>query len=365
MNGRTLLGVASAALLATQALAQPTNVNLTCTGCSGAGTSASPYQLSTNTFNCGRTVSWRGTATGAGSKVWTLTSSGPAGYTTTPSGAQTVTNSLTSATFSRTHNRAGAATCQAGATNANMWSVTVAVRFSGQTASNSKQVFFRSRDATFANLGGRFCACDNATCISNPAVATDNCDPNPTETFLPPERRTNLNCAGNYNLARDHTVADCNGNSILRTLNITVRDFVAPVVTQNLSEVACMWPPDHEMVFFSNSSFPIVATDNCSGIASRGLAGAVSDQPDELPGEGPNPLCSGDGNTGPDSESVSGGLNLRAERCGDSTHPDDGRTYSVQGYATDGCGNRSANRTVGTVSVPHDSDDQTLTECVH
>lgn len=376
MNLRTAFSCSAlgALLWATPALAQPTNVNLTCnpaSACTGLGTLASPYSIATNTFNCSRTQSFLATATGAGSKVWTLTSASPAGYSTTPAGASTVTNSLTSATFSRTMNRVSAtARCAAGAAipgATNLWSLTVSVRFNPGTLSNTKQIFYRTRDTTAGNMPNRFCACDSAVCITGSAAqnsATDNCDLNPGETRVGAERRTSLNCAGNYNLARDWNVVDCNAAAALRTQTITVRDFTPPVVQQNLSEVACLWPPNHDMVFFSNSSFPIVATDNCSGVASRALVGCVSSQPDPTAGENQTEGCSGDGNTGPDCMLAAGGLDIRSERCGDVTHPDEGRDYQVRATASDGCGNISPARTIGIVGVPHDEDDQTTTECI-
>ncbi len=147
---------------------------------------------------------------------------------------------------------------------------------------------------------------------------------------------------------------DCSGNLVTTTAqgtdaSVDVVDVLAPQVAENKSDLYCLWPPQHRMVCFEESSFAPSITDNCTPSPTWLFAACTSDQPDDAPDTGD---VNGDGHTvhdcvlGQDADDVC----ARAERAGTD---EEGRRYTLEIQATDVCGNVSGPTAIGRLAVPH------------
>src|SRR5207245_642110 len=86
------------------------------------------------------------------------------------------------------------------------------------------------------------------------ATATDNCDANPTVTYVG-EARTDGGCPSSYTLSGTWKAVDACGNTITKSQTITVRDTTKPVLTVPLdATVECDAVPPVGTA---------TATDNC------------------------------------------------------------------------------------------------------
>ena len=146
---------------------------------------------------------------------------------------------------------------------------------------------------------------------------------------------------------------DCSGNLVTTTVqgtdaSVDVVDLIAPEVVENKSDLYCLWPPQHRMVCFEESSFAPTVTDNCTAEPTWLFAACTSNQPDDAPDSGG---VNGDGHTvndcvlGQDADDVC----ARAERAGND---EEGRRYTLDIQAEDVCGNVSGPTTIGRLAVP-------------
>ncbi|HYF49727.1 MAG TPA: hypothetical protein VEJ63_09995 [Planctomycetota bacterium] len=121
------------------------------------------------------------------------------------------------------------------------------------------------------------------------------------------------------------------------TVDITVEDNTAPVISKLTVDPKLLWPPNHKMV---NVTVTADTYDSADAAPVCKIVEITSDEPDD--GEG-------DGNTTGDFE-ITGdmGASVRAERAG----PGDGRTYTIKVECTDAAGNVATGEV--TVIVPHD-----------
>jgi hypothetical protein len=245
---------------------------------------------------------------------------------------------------------------------AGRFSVTAEV--SNRCGRTTRQTFYDMDDPFPPRLYNRSAPCHNVYSATDPNHygnrAYDNCGSyyygETWSRFIPPETKTDGRCLGIYTLHRTFDVGDCNGNTGRVNQNVYVYDYYPPVVVPG-SGNECVWPPNHSLVSFTEAEFPFTAYDVCGIVASKQLTSCSSNECDESNGEFGEVIgcCQGDGNQPNDCQMLpDGSLGVRAERCGDG----DGRTYDVEGRATDDCGNTSPPSLVGTVDVPHDTDDQ-------
>src|SRR5204863_100269 len=102
--------------------------------------------------------------------------------------------------------------------------------------------------------------CDAVPPPDPSVTASDDCDPAPVLTF--DERRIDGNCPGSYTLLRTWTAVDRCGNAASVTQTLTVVDTTPPVVPEGSSDLACLWPPNHKYVCFSEADFRVTPSDN-------------------------------------------------------------------------------------------------------
>lgn len=135
------------------------------------------------------------------------------------------------------------------------------------------------------------------------------------------------------------TVSDEEGQEESCSVFITIIDSDLPPDCSNATAAQqVLWPPNHKFV-------PVVVTgvvDTENSEATVIVTGVTQDEP-------VNGLGSGD--MAPDTATVEGVTNVRAERSGDG----DGRVYEVQFTATDSLGQSCAGSI--TVGVPHNKKD--------
>lgn len=164
---------------------------------------------------------------------------------------------------------------------------------------------------------------------TNP-TATDNADPAPVVTCVPPSGSTFplgttvVTC----------TATDASGNHASSTFKVKVVDTIAPVITSVTPSQTVLWPPNHQPVpiFVSINATDAVSTPQCR------ISAVSSNEP--ING-------SGDGNTWIDWLIVTPHIVLlRAER---SAHGN-GRIYTITVTCRDNAGNSSSATT--TVKVP-------------
>ena len=177
-------------------------------------------------------------------------------------------------------------------------------------------------------------------------TATDNCDPAPSVTFS--EATVAGSCPGNYVVQRTWTARDRCNNVSSMTQVLTVVDTQPPNVVPSATQLACLWPPNHQFACFGNDQLGLIATDDCSGPVTWQIT-AVNSSSAAM-----QPCGDGGPNHDPDVILSDDGFCVRAERCGQENQTTGGRVYTVQAVATDACGNASAPTNVGTVFVPHD-----------
>jgi hypothetical protein len=115
-----------------------------------------------------------------------------------------------------------------------------------------------------------------------------------------------------------------------------------PVLTPNLAEAACLWPPNHWWACLHASDLAIEATGGCA-IVEVLLVDCVSSQPAD---------AAGDGSTVPDCVVSGDRACLRAERAGDDPT---GRVYTLWAIVVDQLGRVSEPQPIATVRVPHDA----------
>jgi hypothetical protein len=146
----------------------------------------------------------------------------------------------------------------------------------------------------------------------------------------------------------DASAQDCAGNpadttSLGSGASAFLFDALPPQVASSQSDLACLWPPNHQYVCFDAAAFSPVIADNCAASPSWEFAACTSDQPDN---------GKGDGNTVDDCVLAADGQGFcaRAERAGDAKA---GRRYGLDVVATDACGNASAPGDLGNIHVPH------------
>jgi hypothetical protein len=122
------------------------------------------------------------------------------------------------------------------------------------------------------------------------------------------------------------------------TMQVTVRDTVAPVIASAIPSRPTLWPPNGRML---PVSFDVVARDVCSTDVYCRVVAVTSSEEDRPRGNAIH--------NGPDAE-IADSLTvmLRAERLGSNS----GRVYAITIRCTDPSGN-STDKTVQ-VTVPHD-----------
>src|SRR5439155_18380309 len=81
--------------------------------------------------------------------------------------------------------------------------------------------------------------CDAVPAVGT-ATATDNCDPNPTVSYLG-QSRADGSCPGKYTLTRTWKAVDNCANESTKSQSIVVTDSTAPVLTvpANIASVEC------------------------------------------------------------------------------------------------------------------------------
>jgi len=170
----------------------------------------------------------------------------------------------------------------------------------------------------------------------DPATAVASCGldsvTDPPDTFFP---------VGTTGLL--YEALDRKGNVASCTTEVRVEDTTPPVVMPGGNTLACLWPPNHDLVCYDRNDFSPEVFDNCPGPVWH-FTGCASSQADN---------GRGDGNTADDCavDPAGGWLCARAERSG---REGDGRYYAVSITATDWVGNEGAEEDIGQVLVPHD-----------
>src|SRR5947208_8205143 len=96
--------------------------------------------------------------------------------------------------------------------------------------------------------------CDAVPAVGT-ATATDNCDPNPTVSYLG-QSRADGSCPGKYTLTRTWKAVDNGGDESTTSQTIVVTDSTVPVLTvpANVASVECDAVP---------AVGTATATDNC------------------------------------------------------------------------------------------------------
>jgi hypothetical protein len=193
--------------------------------------------------------------------------------------------------------------------------------------------------------------CDNLPPVTAPP-SMDVCDPDPDEWVT--RQKGQGYCPGNYPLTDTYTCMDDCGNSDTQTRWTTVVDTTGPVVTTQ-NPTYCLWSPNHDYYCFVPSEFPYTATDNCSYPLSEQFTNCSCDQPEN---------GNGDGNTINDCfvDPEGAFICIRSERAGGI---EAGRSCKVAVTVWDSCGNPSAETEIGTVYVPHDSEDGATKGCLN
>ena len=163
----------------------------------------------------------------------------------------------------------------------------------------------------------------------------------PPESFFPVGVTTVV-----YEAEDDH------GNTESCSSDVDVADTTAPEVESGDEILACLDPPNHKLRCFERTAFTPTVWDNCPGVDWQ-FAGCTSDQPDDGHGDG---HTNGDCVVDPAGEEVC----ARSERSGSER---DGRSYLLDGQATDAAGNTSGATPFGRLFVPHDQRSRGADEC--
>jgi hypothetical protein len=172
------------------------------------------------------------------------------------------------------------------------------------------------------------CVAEDSIAVTFGVTATDDCDPAPVVTCVPPSGSffhtgaTEVTC----------TAVDSVGNSSTCSFTVNV-DAAQPVtITDVKAEPNVLWPPNHKWV---DVAISVDADDPCNLPLSCSIVRVTSNESSN---------GTGDGNTDPDwIIEEDGGLKLRAERSGNGN----GRIYTVTVLCD------STEETVHVV-VPHD-----------
>jgi len=124
------------------------------------------------------------------------------------------------------------------------------------------------------------------------------------------------------------------------TVAIQVQDTSPPSILKADVTPACLWPPNHKLVYYElGKNLAVHASDVCDTSPKIRIKSVRSSEP---------ATAKGSGNTSPDVFVGEGAFCVRAERSGRGS----GRTYEVEVEAVDSSGN-SETRVV-TIIVPHD-----------
>jgi hypothetical protein len=177
------------------------------------------------------------------------------------------------------------------------------------------------------------CVTEDSVVVAFDVTATDDCDPAPVVTCVPPSGSffkpgaTLVNC----------TAIDSVGNTSTCSFTVTVEAAQPPVITNVTADPNVLWPPNHKWV---DVALEVESDDPCNLPLSCTIENVTSNESSN---------GTGDGNTDPDwMITEDGSLKLRAERSGNGS----GRVYTVTVRCDTGTG-ESSERTVQVV-VPHD-----------
>lgn len=193
--------------------------------------------------------------------------------------------------------------------------------------------------------------CDNIPPVVRPDAA-DLCDPDPAEWVV--RNNGTGRCPGIYPVTEVYTAEDACFLRDTVTLHHNVVDTTPPDVTSDASTY-CLWSPNHSYYCFDPSDLPFSATDNCSYPLDSEFTSCSCDQPED---------GTGDGNTIDDCKIVNDGqaICVRSERAGEIAF---GRACDISVTVWDSCGNESTETPVGTIYIPHDSEDGETKGCLN